>query len=797
MRIEGFKATADIVGRRIQLNWVFRFEAGETLADVPVVRIRRKTGDFQYPAPVAPDPYLVYDSTTFPGAGTVISELPLEERRTADRRILKRVATVGRIVGGRVQEVLRRTQVTTLDTNDMPLTRVVQVLDIGDSIGGLEPNTRYYYQLFSPILPAQASPQPYRALVAPGETYGLSRTLYQMLPAIHHRHDTITRTPAPGAESIPEASPRAGQLRRFIDLFGTPLDLMRTSAEGLRGLHNIDDTHYALLPLLARWIGWNLSFDQAIPTQRHEIKYAPALYRLTGGIPGCITWVQQETSWRSRVKEFAHNVFTANRPEALNLWLRVRDAANPNVWTDIDEPHVLDHAFQGRPTGVTMADGTLMVFYHTYRMNRWGIWYASRAPGEAWVTGQPLMLEAGMHKNPSAVRRPNGQVWVFWAAYQEGRWSIQYRVRNAAGVWGAVQDFGNSAIERKDPCAVVDGNGRIWLFWMARMGTTWRLQYTRRQGNAWLADVDFPDAAGGAVAIDGQPFVVAFPTNAPQRQLWVFWARHEPTGTPGQTRRVLCMRSKSNLALNAAGWSAVTVRSSLPPTYHEADPVAFVNPTGTLELFFSSDRRQGWSIWHRTFDAVANAWSAPVQVTQNAYTQRHACPVLLGNETYLWYRSNRSPIYPVNDPRGITSVDFRYAGSTTPRMRNQEKIGLHRQFDDFQTYTYDAGPSGSRSEGDWYAHDTLGIYLEPDTMDVAAVVTGKTRVRQVLRDFLPATDRAVLIAPEDTYAEHVYDYDRPTLEVPRLIQSGYQDVYTSILGNTVLGDGLVFTDALI
>src|SRR5689334_13612848 len=70
MTIIGFAAQADIIGRRIQVAWEFVPAAGETLADVPPVTLRRKQRDYAFPTatPPPPDPYLVYDASSFPPA---------------------------------------------------------------------------------------------------------------------------------------------------------------------------------------------------------------------------------------------------------------------------------------------------------------------------------------------------------------------------------------------------------------------------------------------------------------------------------------------------------------------------------------------------------------------------------------------------------------------------------------------------------------------------------------------------------------------------------------------------------
>jgi phage tail-like protein len=314
VRIVGFGADADIVGRRVRLAWEFVLEGAETLADLPPVTVRRKTRDFEFPPPPdgRPDPFAVYDSAAFPPAGAAATELPGWETRSPQGRTVVAVETASRLVDGRAVEVGRRTTATSVDADGRPTRRRVEFLDVGDGIAGLTPETVYYYQLGSPALPPGADPRPYRDTAMATEGYGLNRSLYEALPAIYRRHDVTTRPTTAGAEAVPEAAPRSGQLRRFLDPFGAALDLMRSTAEGLRTLHDVDNTDARFLPLLSEWIGWGLSFDASVPIQRHEIRYAAALYRITGTIPGCLIWMKRLTGWDGRVKEFYPNVFFSN-----------------------------------------------------------------------------------------------------------------------------------------------------------------------------------------------------------------------------------------------------------------------------------------------------------------------------------------------------------------------------------------------------------------------------------------------------------------------------------------------------
>jgi phage tail-like protein len=325
MKIRDFRAEADLVGRRVRVSWVLEPDGAEGLADAPRIQVRRKTRDFEFPSVSIADPWVVYDSATFPPApdATVqVADLPgWETREGAERTVWESVTVARPAAGGRLLEVLRRTDATVYSTADTVLRRRVELLDNGPAAFSLEPGTTYYYQLWSPAFAAHTDPWPYRATATPGDAFGLNRRLYDALPAVYKRHDVVSRTPSPGAETVPEASPAAGQLRRFIDPFGAALDALRGSAENLRTLRNVDGVDHRYLPLLARWLGWRLSYDDVIPIQRNEIKSASRLYRTVGTVPGIRAIVGRYAGWYVQVAEFAQQVLRANDVPAPRLWV--------------------------------------------------------------------------------------------------------------------------------------------------------------------------------------------------------------------------------------------------------------------------------------------------------------------------------------------------------------------------------------------------------------------------------------------------------------------------------------------
>lgn len=331
MRVADFTAAGDIVGRRVKVSWEVVLDEGEALGPGPALTLRRKERDFEFPPPGAgADPFLVYDSAAFPPAGTV-TEVELGETIAGGQRTVTTAESVSRELDGARVEVLRRTRAIAFDPARNPIRYREEILDVRESPQGLDPGTTYYYELAGPALAAE-DPDDFRAVATPTEVHRSGRKLYEQLPGIVRRHDVV-QGPVRDTGAIPEATPENGQLRRFVDVFGAAVDHLRSRADGLRGLHDVDTVDHRMLPHLASWLSWDLSHGKAISLQRHEIKYAAHLYRITGTVPGAVIWVKRLTGWDARIKEFWRNVFFTN------------DLGNPH---DPDDPgsRTLDTADQ-------------------------------------------------------------------------------------------------------------------------------------------------------------------------------------------------------------------------------------------------------------------------------------------------------------------------------------------------------------------------------------------------------------------------------------------------------------------
>ena len=360
MRIEGFGAAADIVGRRVRVRWEIVLEEGESPADVPALTLRRKERDFGFPEPVADDPFLIYDSAAFPPGGATVTEVDLGGGLLPDgsRRVVV-ASSAARADTGREVEVLRRTRTTTVGPDGRVTRQGEEVLDPGPDGGGLRPRTTYYYELAAADgaeVPGWAGRRP-RAIATPTGAYGSGRALYDQLPAIYRRHDVVTARPGREVGAIPEAVPDNGQLRRLVDVFGAGLDHLRGRAEGLLDLHDLDTVDARLLPHLAAWLGWDLSPDVPIPLQRHEVRYAAHLYRITGTLPGCTVWAKRLTGWDVQVREMWRSVLVTNdlgNPDDPNdPGSRTLDTSDPAALAAIgtvDDP--FDYTYDASPDGV-------------------------------------------------------------------------------------------------------------------------------------------------------------------------------------------------------------------------------------------------------------------------------------------------------------------------------------------------------------------------------------------------------------------------------------------------------------
>jgi len=617
---------------------------------------------------------------------------------------------------------------------------------------GLKGETVYYYGFFpypKGGVPDASLDPANRAAAMASSPYACAEQMCGLLPGIYHRYDAALAEEGPGP------------LRRFLSIPGGQLDLLYSQARSLLDAHDLDKVDGRLLPLLAQWIGWQTDYRRPIDAQRNEIRNAPAIYHTIGIIPTVEATVKRLLGWGSRTKEFVHNVVRSNQPERLNLWALQGDGSGFAAEGGLLS---LDFAYEGRPAAAVDADGATWLFYHTLRAGRWEIWHKVWAGGE-WSPSQPLVANARLNRHPAAVCH-QGQLWLFWDAYDPGTqaWRLQFRTRDALGRWSPIKEFGQP--ERRMPAAADDGAGGLWLFWLEKRGGFWQVCYNRHNGTEWqlASPAHFPCSGGFDPRVEDDLFVLSKPADATQ-PLWVFWARRAKWDGDGQTRWQIAYRHKANLNPQGSGWSAISIlpKGAGLNACDDREPAPRLDGLGRIELFWSSTRDGSWSVWRQLLED-----GSPEPLTRAPYDQRAPLPVPAGVGLQLVYRSNESLPYASTVYAATQTLDARYSGSTTVPAQNLAKTAWHREFKDFQTYTYQTGKNGERGDSDWYGRDTIGIYLTPDTEDAANIRENRHRLRSVLPQFLPAPVRAVFII-ELASSEAVYTYEFPQAEEPRVI----------------------------
>lgn len=193
------------------------------------------------------------------------------------------------------------------------------------------PLRSYYYVVYAveaSLPPQYLADDGARAAAFATRDYGIARRLYELLPGVHRQFDTLDLSGlAPDVlvalSRLPAPLRGRGPLFRFLHA-AAPFDLVRSSAEGLREVHDIDRARPEFLEPLGRFIGWEIDRSAAVFQQRNEIRFAPALYRRVGSVPSLRSLVTRYTGWHVQVAEFAQQVFRSNRPPCLSVFAVAR-----------------------------------------------------------------------------------------------------------------------------------------------------------------------------------------------------------------------------------------------------------------------------------------------------------------------------------------------------------------------------------------------------------------------------------------------------------------------------------------
>lgn len=607
-------------------------------------------------------------------------------------------------------------------------------LDLVDAVpsrplapAGLTPQTYYYYSLNLAEGPGQAGPvfsaEPAAAAEAMATgLFGEGDRLYRGLAAIHRNYD----------EPDPEVTGQ-GQLRRFLSIFGAPLDQARGYAVGLGHRHDVFSAAMSSLPLLARWIGWDIDRTTSAEVQRNDVLFATRLFERVGTVQGLAVLIPRVTDLPFQLREFADNVFYTNqRPTHYwDIWKgssadgevigQCSGAATPNL-----------HRLAGRPAAIAGGNGGPWLFWHQVtdgRRELWVRWPLTGLPWQRVATGDGAQGPATSDECPAVVDEAT-HLRLFWSSDRDGQWNIWTRTtpRDYLGgplsVGAAERLTTSKTAEERNPAAVIEPGGRLWLFWQSNRRGPVDIWARTRTAGAW----DEPRRITTAVVADQMP-AAALDAEGHVR---LFWSATTPSG---------CRLFESVLGATLAGDDAWSAPAQVPSPAVDDDALAYrdeapcvVLHQGRLHLLWHSNRNGSWQLWSciRENGAWGPAFQPEHQLTDGTITRmitaKEPTATVYNGAIYTYWRSQR---------RGE-----QFASRTFDTANPAAKAALGT-LGDWNHYTYDT----RRDLQHWYASDTVGIHFSVAVDDdPQATQMTLERVKAFIDPYRPATVRIVLFA---------------------------------------------------
>ena len=281
-----------------------------------------------------------------------------------------------------------------------------------------------------------------------------------------------------------------------------------------------------------------------------------------------------------------------------------------------------------------------------------------------------------------------------------------------------------------EPTAFKDAGNNVWLFWSSRRAGGWNIWYNRFDGNNWgvAKQLTTGDEA------DREPCAIFDSAS----RIWVFWSRKKTQGLP-QSLWNIFYRTTTDLNFNGVQNWVERELLPVPSDFENREPAAIATAANTVRLFFASSGTDGW---HVRSTVITPAIQAAVQpVTSGQFSHRAPAALRIGASTRLWFRNNESREYASAFYPTARTIDSRYAGSTTVVATNAQKISARENLEDVQRYTYDT----AKNVQDWYARDTIGIFLNADTNDPKVIEKTSLIIESMVRRFLPIQVRVVLV----------------------------------------------------
>lgn len=320
--------------------------------------------------------------------------------------------------------------------------------------------------------------------------------------------------------------------------------------------------------------------------------------------------------------------------------------------------------------------------------------------------------------------------------------------------------------------AITDTNGNVRLFWARHEAGRWAVRTARRVGGVWTGATTLSSAGGGC----REPFAVMDASG----RVFAFWSRCE---VPGAIDDRWTLRFRRLLFAGTDVWLAESVNPVFPAAAADRQP-ALLRVNNLFQLFFQSTRTGSVDVWSATFNPATQTATAPNVMLIGPQADHVPTPLVLPDQRIgMLFRSDRgfdlaraaTRYFPVSEgrvtfPAETPTLPFRppsfrtedsgtlrrFAGSVTPVHADESRRDRMRQWDDLTAYTPQGVNGETLSDNDLYTMGTVGLFLSPlisvDPLTPAMI----ERLREVLHRFLPIHVRAVVILAPRVDIEYVY-----------------------------------------
>lgn len=253
------------------------------------------------------------------------------------------------------------------------------------------------------------------------------------------------------------------------------------------------------------------------------------------------------------------------------------------------------------------------------------IWYNRYIRNsDSWEEEDTPLTTATNHDDQlSAVTDDTGNIWLFWRRREIGNGDIWYdRFVAANNSWDGELQLTTSSFDDRDPFALRDSNGDIWLFWTrVGFGGNMDIWYNHFASGAWLGEAQ----RTFVFADDYLPFAV----EDSQGDIWLFYKSYRNSNHDIWSNHYIRASDTWD------GDTQLTFTSEV-----DFGPFALAAGDGGIWLFWTG----GDDIWYKRFSD--NGWGTSVQLTTAPESDvlPFAMEDLTGDIWVSWARPLFSPI---------------------------------------------------------------------------------------------------------------------------------------------------------